>query len=507
MPSAYIKRILNSSVYDLVIETPIEPMQGLSQKYGCDILVKREDLQGVFSFKIRGAYNKMLLLTDEERQRGVITASAGNHAQGVATAAKKMGIKATIVMPITTPAIKINSVKSRGGDMVDIVLHGDCFDAANQHALQLKEERNLVFVHPYDDPDVIAGQGTIAMEIIRQLPQGLDAVFVPVGGGGLLAGIAVFLKWVRPEIKIIAVEPEDAACLYAAHQAKSRVKLPKVGIFADGVAVAQIGKETYRLIQQYVDDYILVSTDEICSAIRNIFEDTRSIAEPAGASALAGLKKYIVKHQLQNKRLLFIESGANINFSRLRYVSQRADIGDQNEVLFAAKIPECPGSLVKFCEAIGSNSITQFNYRYNDSADARIFVGLQMDSSANRHAIFERLAALNIDTQDFTNNELAKEHITHMIGGHPKENQDERLFCFEFPERSGALLEFLQKLNPSWNISLFQYRNEGNSYGRVFIGFQIPSTCSETEVVESLKQLPFSYTEETQNPAYQLFLK
>ena len=505
MPSSYIRKILNAAIYDVVQETPIDRMSGMSRRLGNQVFAKREDLQPIFSFKIRGAYNKILALTPDDRRRGIITASAGNHAQGVALAANRMGIRAVIVVPVTTPQIKIDSVRSRGGPTVEVVLHGDCFDEACTHAYMLAERDNLVFVHPYDDPDVIAGQGTIGMEIIRQLPQGVDTVFIPVGGGGLLAGVAVYLKWVRPEIKIIGVEPDDAACLKAAFDHGHRVKLSKVGIFADGVAVAMIGEEPYRLAKLYVDEIVTVSTDEICAAIKDIFEDNRSIAEPAGAAALAGLKKYAESHGLKDQRLLFIESGANVNFGRLRYISQRADVGEGQEVLFAATIPERPGALDHFCDAIGGAAITEFNYRYSSKDGARIYVGLRMSSGQSKESIVSTLVKAGFPILDLTNNELAKEHVCHLIGGRPSP-ANERLFRFEFPERSGALKTFLGKMPKRWNISLFHYRNEGGSYGRVCVGMQIPPNDSD-QVHTFLKEVNYVYVEETGNPAYETFLK
>lgn len=501
MPSAYIKKILNAAIYDIVQETPIERMPIASQRLGNEVLVKREDLQPIFSFKIRGAYNKVLTLTAEQRRRGIITASAGNHAQGVALAAKKLGIRAVIVMPVTTPAIKVNSVRGRGGE---VVLFGDNFDEACLHAHQLEAAEGLVFVHPYDDPEVIAGQGTVGMEIIRQA-SGVDAVFIPVGGGGLLAGVAVYLKWVRPEIQVIAVEPEDAACLKAAFEHGQRTKLSKVGIFADGVAVAMIGEEPYRLARQYVDGVVTVSSDEICAAIKEIFEDNRSIAEPAGACALAGLKKHAAACGWQGKRLLFIESGANVNFGRLRYISHRADIGEQREALLSVTLPERPGALDAFCDALGRSAITELNYRYSSQAQARIFVGVQVECPADRPRLLADLAAQGFPVQDLTDNELAKEHVCHMVGGRVG-IEGERLFRFEFPERRGALKEFLSKMPRQWNISLFHYRNEGDSYGRVCVGLQIPP--GDARNLDSfLRELHYVWVEETDNPAYSLFLK
>jgi threonine dehydratase len=500
---AYVKKILQASIYDVAEETPLEAAKWLSKRLDNVVLLKREDLQSVFSFKIRGAYNKIKTLTAEQLGKGVIAASAGNHAQGVALAANKLGAKAIIVMPTTTPDIKVNSVRSFGAE---VLLFGDTFDAANKHALQLAQEKGYTPVHPYDDPDVIAGQGTIGMEILRQQSV-LDAVFIPVGGGGLIAGVAAYLRHIRPEIKIIGVEPDDSACLYYAMKANERVVLPSVGLFADGVAVAQIGKEPFRLIQQgLVDEVILVNTDEICAAIKDIFEDTRSIAEPAGALSLAGLKKYVERERISGKHLLAIVSGANTNFDRLRYISERTELGEGREAILAVAIPEKPGSFKRFCELLGSKNITEFNYRYSDSSTAQVFVGVQMNAAdriEGRKRLIEQLLSENYKVVDMSGNELAKLHVRYMVGGQAPEIGNEVLFRFEFPERPGALLNFLAKIGTRWNISLFHYRNHGSAFGRVLIGLQVDD---KEQVTRYLDEMKFPYIEETDNPAYQIFL-
>ena len=504
MPQSYIKKILDARVYDVAIETPIDDMPILSKRFNNTILLKREDLQPVFSFKIRGAYNKMIHLSDEQLAKGVIAASAGNHAQGLALAALKLGVKATIVMPKTTPQIKVDAVRSRGAK---VILHGDTYDEASVHAHHLVDEKGLVYIHPYDDPDVIAGQGTVGMEILRQHNGPLEAVFVPVGGGGLLAGVAAYIKYVRPEIKVIGVEPEDAACLKAAMDAGRRVTLPHVGIFADGVAVAQIGKETFRVIRKTVDEVITVSTDEMCAAIKDIFDDTRSIAEPAGALALAGLKKYIERDKVEGKTLLAIDSGANTNFDRLRYISERTEIGEKREAIISVTIPERAGSFKKFCGVLGKRNITEFNYRYSHSADAQIFVGVQIAGGGNdREELIAGLTQKNYPVLDLTDNEMAKLHIRHMVGGHaPEEVTNEVLYRFEFPERPGALLNFLTKLGQQWSISMFHYRNHGAAYGRVLVGLQAEKSDRKS-LQAFFNQLQYPYQEETDNPAYKLFL-
>lgn len=504
MPHTYIKRILDARIYDLAVETPLSEARLMSARTKNAVWLKREDLQPVFSFKVRGAYNKLRQLTQEQRDKGVIAASAGNHAQGLAMAARHMGVNAVIVMPRTTPTIKVDAVRQRGAK---VILQGDTYDEASAFARNLVEEKGMVYVPPYDDPDVIAGQGTVAVEILRQHPGQIDAVFIPVGGGGLCAGMAAYIKYVRPGIKVFAVEPEDAACLKAAMEKNRRVVLSQVGLFADGVAVAQIGKETFRVIKSCIDGVITCTTDEICAAIKDIFEDTRSIAEPAGALALAGLKKYVAETEVEDQTLIAIDSGANTNFDRLRYISERTEIGEQREAIFAVTIPEKPGSYKKFCSILGKRNITEFNYRYADSKQAHIFVGLQVSAEHNdRQKLAEHLREKGYELEDMTDNEMAKMHIRHMVGGHaPKIVSDEVVYRFEFPERPGALLGFLTTLAGRWNISMFHYRNHGAAYGRVLVGMQVPLD-ERKDVEASLNELNYPYWEETGNPAYQYFL-
>ncbi|WP_406828349.1 threonine ammonia-lyase, biosynthetic [Microbulbifer sp. ARAS458-1] len=503
MPKSYIKRILDARIYDVAIETPLEPMRQLSHRLGNRILLKREDLQPVFSFKIRGAYNKLLQLPPEQRAKGVIAASAGNHAQGLALGAQQLGVRATIVMPSTTPAIKVNAVRMRGAE---VVLHGDTFDEAAALAKQLVEERGLVFIHPYDDPDVIAGQGTVAMELLRQQPGNLDAVFIPVGGGGLAAGMAAYIKYVRPEIKVYAVEPEDAACLkLAMDQGNRDGRLPQVGLFADGVAVAQIGEETYRVLRETIDGVITVTTDEICAAIKDIFEDTRSIAEPAGAVGLAGLKKYAEQSGEQNQALATVCSGANTNFDRLRYISERTEIGEKREAVLAVTIPEKAGSYLQFCRDLGDRSITEFNYRYANSGEAHIFVGMQVTTDADRTQLVHQLESGGYRVTDLTDNEMAKLHIRHLVGGRAPGVDNEVVYRFEFPERPGALRNFLEQLAGRWNITLFHYRNHGAAYGRVLVGLEVADD-ERAELDGLLDKLHYPFWDETENPAYRFFL-
>lgn len=500
----YVKRTLQAPVYDVAEETPVHRADTLSRRLGNTVLLKREDLQPVFSFKLRGAYTALAKLDAEQAGRGVIAASAGNHAQGLAMAAGKLGIKATIVMPRPTPQIKVDSVRALGGR---VVLEGDTFEQASLHAHSLAEERSLRYVHPYDDVDVIAGQGTVAMEILRQVRGPLDAVFVPVGGGGLIAGMAAYIKAVRPEIKVIGVEPEDAACLQAALQKGRRVQLPQVGIFAEGVAVAQIGKEPFRIARKHVDAVITVTTDEMCAAIKDIFQDTRSIAEPAGALSLAGMKKYIHEHKAERQTLLSVVSGANTNFDRLRYIAERTDVGEQAEAVLAVTIPEQPGSFKAFCKAVGKRNITEFNYRFAGNGDAHIFVGIKVSPGGeDRSKLIDQLQRKAYSVHDLTNDELAKSHIRYMVGGSAPEVANERVFRVMFPERPGALLGFLEALNPRWNISLFHYRNHGAAYGRIMLGLQIaPSESSAFK--QCMAGLPYDLVEETTSEAYQLFLK
>ena len=502
MPQKYVKKILDARIYDLAIETPIDVAPLLSHRLNNQVLLKREDLQPVFSFKLRGAYNELRHLSDEQLAAGVIAASAGNHAQGLALAAKKMGVKATIVMPQTTPQIKVDAVRARGAR---VVLIGDSYDAAAAHANKLVEEQGLTYIHPFDDPDIIAGQGTIGMEILRQIPGDLDAIFIAVGGGGLCAGVAAYVKNLRPDIKIIAVESDDAACLDAAMKAGRRVRLKEVGIFADGTAVAQIGKETFRLLKDLVDEVITVSTDEICAAIKDVYNDTRAICEPSGALGTAGLKKYVETHGVEGQTLVAIQCGANIDFDRLRYISERTETGEKREAVLAVTIDEKPGSFEKFCKALRRRNISEFNYRYNDAQQAQIFVGMKVTSDDDRLQLVQELAAKGYAVTDMTDNEMAKLHIRHMVGGHAPQVVDEQVFRFEFPERPGALLNFLVQLGGRFNISMFHYRNHGSAFGRVLVGLQA-SKKDAREVKQFLDNLGYHYTDETDNEAYRFFL-
>jgi len=502
MPESYVKRILNARIYDLVVETPIDKAAQLSERIGNEVLLKREDLQPVFSFKLRGAYNKMLSLNEEQLAKGVVAASAGNHAQGLALSAQKLGVKATIVMPSTTPQIKVNAVKARGAK---VVLRGDTYDEASDYAQKLVVEKGMTYIHPFDDPDVIAGQGTIAMEILRQVSGPLDAVFIPVGGGGLCAGMAAYIKYVRPDIKVIAVEPDDAACLDAALKAGRRVRLKHVGIFADGTAVAQVGKETFKILKETVDEVVTVSADEISAAIKDIFDDTRSICETSGALGVAGLKKYVERTGVTGQTLLAVDSGANINFDKLRYISERTEIGEKREAILAVTIPEQAGSFKTFCSALSKRSITEFNYRMGDISQAHIFVGVQVISDEDRANLVEDLQGKGYPLVDMTDNEIAKLHIRHMVGGRATEATDEAVYSFEFPERPGALMGFLNKLGGRWNISMFHYRNHGAAYGRVLAGLQVPVE-ERGKVARFLDDLGYTWTEETNNSAYQVFL-
>jgi threonine dehydratase len=504
MQDNYLERILKAKVYDVAVETALDVAPRLSRRLDNRVLFKREDLQPVFSFKIRGAYNKIAQLSDTAAQRGVICASAGNHAQGVALGARTRGIRALIVMPLTTPEIKVQAVADLGGE---IVLHGDDYDEANERAIELAREHGHVFVHPFDDPDVIAGQGTIAMEILRQRHgDDIEAIFVPVGGGGLIAGIAVYVKSLYPRIKIIGVEPEDAAGMYESLRAGRRVTLDRVGIFADGVAVRRVGEETFRLAQRHVDEIVLVTTDQICAAIQDIFEDTRSIVEPAGALAVAGMKKYVAREACTQRTLVAINCGANMNFDRLRHVAERADLGAQREALLAVEIPEVRGSFLRFCELLERRSVTEFNYRYRDAKTAQLFVGLALTQGRSERApLIERLTDAGFRVHDMTDDEMAKLHVRYMVGGQPRELEHERLYRFEFPERPGALLRFLQAVGTAWNITLFHYRNHGSDHGRVLAGIQVPPETL-TDFLLHLNELQYAYTEETDNPAYRIFL-
>ena len=499
----YTKKILNARVYEVAEETPLELAETLSLRLDNQLWLKREDLQPVFSFKLRGAYNKIARLSTEQQQKGVIAASAGNHAQGVALAAQKLGLKALIVMPKTTPDIKVQAVQRLGAE---VVLHGNAYDDACEHAGELEAKRGMTYIPPYDDPDVIAGQGTVAMEILRQHSTPIDTIFIPVGGGGLIAGMAAYVKALRPETKIIGVEPDDAPCLYEALKAGERVVLGQVGIFADGVAVRQVGEEPFRIARETVDEVILVSTDEICAAIKDIFDDTRSIAEPAGALAVAGAKKYVARENIRGQELIAIDSGANMNFDRLRHVAERAELGERREALLSVTIPERPGSFRAFCEMIGLRGITEFNYRYADPGQAHIFVGVQMHGGdAEKDDLIRELSEADYAVLDLTDNEMAKLHIRHLVGGHSPGANNERLFRFQFPERPGALLRFLQHIGGRWNISLFHYRNHGAAYGRILCGIQVPPEDGD-DFQLFLDNLGYEHWEETDNPAYRLFL-
>ena len=500
----YVRKILTSAVYEVAEETPLDAMRLLSAKLGQDILLKREDLQPVFSFKIRGAHNRMSQLTPEERARGVICASAGNHAQGVALSATRLGVRSIIVMPTTTPEIKIGAVKRLGGE---VVLFGDGFDAARAHAAGLAERHGYVFVHPFDDPDVIAGQGTIGMELLRQHPGEIGAIYVPIGGGGLAAGIAAFVKFLRPDIKVIGVEPEEAASMKAAFAAGGPVVLNEVGLFADGVAVRQVGEETFRLCRDLLDDIITVTADEICAAIKDIFDDTRAIAEPAGALALAGLRRHVEMGAAPGGSLIAINSGANVNFDRLRYVAERAEIGERAEALLAVTIPEVPGSYRAFMRLLGRRAITEFNYRYAHAESAHIFVGVKLaQGDKEKREIIDLLTDNGLGVTDMTDNEVAKLHVRYMVGGRVQGLTDEMLFRFEFPERPGALLKFLEGLNDAWNITLFHYRNHGADYGRVLVGVQVP-LATRDDFYGHIDAIGFPYWNETENPAYRQFLE
>jgi len=503
MTQKYIEKILRARVYDVAIESPLEVAKRLSARLNNRILLKREDLQPVFSFKLRGAYNKLYQLSRQSEPKGVITASAGNHAQGLALAASKLGVKATIVMPRTTPRIKVDSVRSYGAK---IVLTGDTYDEAAAHANELAEKEDLHYIHPYDDPDVIAGQGTVAVEILRQHPENIDAIFIPVGGGGLIAGMAAFIKYLRPEIKVVAVEPQDAACFAAAMEKNRRVVLSQVGIFADGVAVKQIGRETWRVAKQLVDEVITVSTDEICAAIKDVFDDTRSIMEPAGALGVAGIKKYVAQKQVEGQTLIAINSGANMNFDRLRHVSERAELGEHREGLIGVTVAEEPGSFLRFCRLIGKKGITEFNYRYSDNSKAHVFAGIQLSEGLPElDELVEKLTAKGYPVLSMSDNEMAKLHVRHMVGGHANQIENEVLYRFEFPERPGALMDFLAQIGKRWNISLFHYRNHGAAYGRVLVGLQIPAG-ERKEIKKFLDELGYSWWDESENAAYRMFL-
>ena len=498
----YLERILSARVYDVAVETPLEAAPLLSRRTGNTVLLKREDLQPVFSFKLRGAYNRMCRLPRAALKRGVIAASAGNHAQGVALAAAKLGCSATIVMPVTTPRIKVDAVAARGAR---VVLVGDAYEEAYAEARRLARQERRTFVHPYDDPDVIAGQGTVGMEILRQRPAGIDAVFVAVGGGGLIAGVAAWVKRLCPRTRVIGVEPVDADAMSRSLRAGRRVRLSKVGLFADGVAVRQVGKETFRLCRDLVDEMVLVDTDAICAAIKDVFEDTRSILEPAGALSVAGLKAWTERHRVKGRTLVAIACGANMNFDRLRHVAERAELGERREAILAVTIPERPGSFREFCAVVGPRNITEFNYRYADPERAHVFVGVEVENQGQTRSLLAALRRRRLPARDLSDNEMAKLHVRHLVGGRAPLAHDERLFRFEFPERPGALLKFLNRMRGGWNISLFHYRNHGADYGRVLAGIQVPRR-DDAKFRRFLKELGYRYWDESANPAYRLFL-
>ena len=503
----YLRRVLNARVYDVAIESALDPAPILSERLGNRVLLKREDLQPVFSFKLRGAYNRMVKLAKAERRRGVIAASAGNHAQGVALAAQRLGCRAVIVMPITTPQVKIDAVRSRGAQ---VELHGDSYSDAQARAMQLQARHRLTFVHPFDDPDVIAGQGTIAMEILRQHhPDGkgpIHAIFAPVGGGGLISGIATYVKAVRPEIRIIGVQTTDSDAMARSLQAGRRVQLHDVGLFSDGTAVRVVGEETFRLCRDHVDEIITVDTDALCAAIKDVFQDTRAVLEPAGALAVAGCKAYAERERIQGRTLVAIASGANMNFDRLRFVSERAEVGEQREAVFAVTIPEARGSFKRFCGLVGNRNVTEFNYRIADSTAAHIFVGVQIGRRKEAEQLARVFRRAGFATLDLTDDELAKLHLRHMIGGRSSLAQHERLYRFEFPERPGALTHFLGQLHPDWNISLFHYRNHGADYGRILVGIQVPD-AEQPLFQRFLATLGYPHVDESKHPAYRLLLR
>jgi threonine dehydratase len=508
METDYLRRILTAKVYDVAQETPLEAARGLSRRLGHTVLLKREDMQPVFSFKLRGAYNKMAHLPAEQRDRGVIAASAGNHAQGVALSARRLGCRAVIVMPVTTPAVKVDAVRNLGGE---VVLHGDSYSDAYTHALTLQQQQGLTFVHPFDDPDVIAGQGTIAMELLQQHQDPIDAIFVAIGGGGLISGIASYVKQVRPETRVIGVQTLDSDAMDQSLRSGHRVMLQEVGLFSDGTAVKQVGEETFRLCQKYVDEIVRVDTDAICAAIKDVFEDTRAILEPAGALAIAGMKQWVAQLRRADgspaagMTLVAIACGANMNFDRLRFVSERAEIGEQREAVFAVTIPEERGSFRRFCQTIGNRNVTEFNYRIADERAAHIYVGVQTRDRQEAHDMASDFETAGFHALDLTDDELGKLHLRHMVGGRSALARHERLFRFEFPERPGALMRFLSSMNPDWNISLFHYRNHGADYGRILVGIQVPQE-SEAALQTFLTSLGYPHWEETGHPGYRMFL-
>ena len=503
LAASYLQRVLTARVYDVARETALEPARSLSRRLGNAVLLKREDQQPVFSFKLRGAYNKMVHLAPEALAAGVICASAGNHAQGVALSAKRLGCRAVIVMPVTTPKLKIDAVAALGGE---VVLHGDSYTDAYNHALTLQAAQGLSFVHPFDDPDVIAGQGTVAMEILRQHQGPIDAVFVAIGGGGLISGVAAYIKAVRPEVRVIGVQTVDSDAMVRSVAAGKRVTLTDVGLFSDGTAVKLVGEETFRIARELVDDFVVVDTDAVCAAIKDVFQDTRSILEPAGALGVAAMKQYVEKHKLKGRTLVAITCGANMNFDRLRFVAERAEFGEQREALFAVTIPEQRGSFKHFCELIGPRSVTEFNYRISDQRVAHVFVGLAIQRREEAERIERQFLKQGFANVNLSDDELAKEHVRHMVGGRSDLARDERLFRFEFPERPGALMRFLDAMHPGWNISLFHYRNQGADYGRILVGIQVPAG-DEPGFADFLRTLAYPYVEETRNPVYGLFLR
>ena len=511
-PADYLKKILTARVYDVAHESALEPAKNLSLRLNNTVLLKREDQQPVFSFKLRGAYNKMANLTPAQLKKGVICASAGNHAQGVALSAQKLGTRAVIVMPATTPQLKVDAVRALGGE---VLLHGDSYSDAYSHAAELEKKKGLTFVHPFDDPDVIAGQGTVAMEMLRQIQNvsagRLDAVFVAIGGGGLISGVANYIKALRPEIKVIGVQMNDSDAMVQSVEAGKRITLQDVGLFSDGTAVKLVGEETFRISRELVDAYMTVDTDSVCAAIKDVFVDTRSIVEPAGALAVAAIKQYVAKHKTQGEVYAAILCGANMNFDRLRFVAERAEVGEEREALFAVTIPEERGSFKQFCELIGDlpggpRSVTEFNYRINDSHKAHVFVGLTTQGKGESKKIASTFTRHGFNAIDLTHDELAKEHVRHMVGGHSALSKDERLLRFVFPERPGALLKFLSFMRPGWNISLFHYRNQGADYGRILVGLQVPQ-ADNAAFKSFLDTLGYPHVEETDNPVYKLFLK
>jgi len=510
-PEDYLKKILTARVYDVAVESPLEVARNLSERLGNTVLLKREDQQPVFSFKLRGAYNKMAHLSAAQLKKGVICASAGNHAQGVALSARKLGTRAVIVMPVTTPQLKVDAVRSLGGQ---VVLHGDSYSDAYAHAVELERKKGLTFVHPFDDPEVIAGQGTIAMEILRQIQSTgdrLDAVFVAIGGGGLISGVANYIKAVRPEVRVIGVQMNDSDAMMQSVAAGRRVALGEVGLFSDGTAVKQVGEETLRISRDLVDEFVTVDTDAVCAAIKDVFVDTRSIVEPAGALAVAALKQYSARQRKKGQTYAAILCGANMNFDRLRFVAERAEVGEEREALFAVTIPEERGSFRRFCELIGGlpggpRNVTEFNYRISDSAQAHVFVGLSTQTRGESAKIASAFNRSGFEAIDLTHDDLAKEHIRHMVGGHSALSKDERLLRFIFPEKPGALMKFLSTMRPGWNISLFHYRNQGADYGRILVGLQVPR-ADHAAFKQFLQTLGYPHVEETDNPAYRLFLK